>query len=237
MNTPDTNIIISTFNEEENIETAVREAARAMPSAEIVVVDGGTDRTYERACALREEIPNLVVIKNENDRGKGHAIRTGVSAAKGRYMAQFDADLQFSADDLPALIAPVREGRCDVCVGSRFLKSSNRDAYKPIFYRDLGNRFLSVLMSLLTGRKVTDVTSGMKAWSREAMARIAFEDDRYSYEAEIIIKAAVRGLRLQEVPVSYASRDKGESMHRSVWALFRAGATIAIKSIRWRWKS
>ncbi|HMP72689.1 MAG TPA: glycosyltransferase family 2 protein [Kiritimatiellia bacterium] len=226
--------IVSCFNEQETIEACVKSIHLALPEAEILVVDGGHDQTFEIASALIPEIPRLRVVRNLDDRGKGHAIREGCRLASGPIIAQFDADLQFFAEDLPHLIEPLLAQKCDLCVGSRFLPSADRAAYQPMFFRDLGNRLLSSLLSLLSGHRLTDVTTGMKAWTREAGERIDFTDDRYSYEAEIVLKAARRGLRILEVPVKYASRTHGQSMHQSNFALIRAGTVIALKSIGWR---
>ncbi len=237
MNSPEVSIIISCFNEAAMIEACIRQVARAMPGAEILIVHGGTDQTLEIARRLSAEIPAVQPIRNENDRGKGHAIKTGIARARGRVMAQFDADLQFFAEDLPALIEPVLRGECDLCLGSRFLPTSNADAYKPTFFRDAGNRVLALVVSLLIGRRVTDVTSGVKAWSRSAIQAIDFQDDRYSYEAEIVVRAGSLGQRIREVPVRYASRRTGESMHRNSLAVVRAGLTIIFKSVLCRMKS
>ncbi len=224
-------VIVSCFNEEKSIERCIRAVAAAMPGAEIVVVHGGNDRTLEIACALREEFPQTVPVRNENDRGKGHGVKTGSARACGDIMAQFDADLQFFAADLPALVQPLLDGECDVCLGSRFLPASNRAAYQPSLFRDLGNRLLATYLSLLVGTKVTDVTAGVKAWTREAIKRIALRDDCYSYEAEIVLRAGLLGLRLKEVPVSYASRREGASMHAGNLAVAKAGAVIILKCL------
>ena len=237
MNSPEVSVIISCFNEEAMSEACLRQVARALPAAEILVVHGGTDRTLEIARRLAGELPMVRPIRNENDRGKGHPIKTGVAQARGRVMAQFDADLQFFAEDLPALVKPVLRGECDLCLGSRFLPLSNADAYQPAFFRDAGNRVLALVVSLLIGRRVTDVTSGVKAWTREAIQAIDFQDDRYSYEAEIVVRAGALGLRILEIPVRYASRQAGASMHRNSWAVVRAGLTIILKSIICRLKS
>ena len=224
-------VIVSCFNEEKNIERCIRSVAAAMPGAEIVVVHGGSDRTLEIARALAQEFPQVVPVRNENDRGKGHGVRSGIQRASGDIMAQFDADLQFFATDLPALVRPLLDGECDVCLGSRFLPASNRAAYRPSLYRDLGNRVLATYLSLLVGSKVTDVTAGVKAWTRDAIGRIAFRDDSYSYEAEIVLRAGLLRLRLKEVPVSYASRHEGASMHASNLAVAKAGAVIILKCL------
>ena len=227
-------VIISCFNEESNIEKCVRSVANSLPGAEIVVVHGGSDRTLEIAKELGREIPDVVAVRNENDRGKGHGVKTGIERATGEIMAQFDADLQFFAEDLPAVIGAVADGSCDLCLGSRFLPSSDRSAYRPSFFRDLGNRMLSWMVSALIGRRVTDVTGGTKAWSRDAIRRIAYRDDRYSYEAEIVVRAGSLGLRIRELPVRYASRAGGGSMHANNRAVIQAGSVIILKAIRCR---
>ncbi len=227
--TPAFSVIVSAWNEEKNIENVIRSVAAATPAAEIVVVHGGTDRTLEIAKTLQAEFPQVVAVRNENDRGKGHGIKTGIARASGNYMAQFDADLQFFATDLPALVQPLLDGKADVCVGSRFLPSSDWAAYKPSFFRDMGNRVLSAYISVLIGQKVTNVTTGMKAWTRGAIQEIDFRDERYSYEAEIVVRAGLLRQRIVEVPVSYASRSEGESMHRSNLAVIRAGLVIMRK--------
>ena len=186
----DVSIIISCFNEEKSIEHCVRSVYAALPDAEIVVVHGGNDRTLEIAKSLQSEIPNINPVRNENDRGKGHGIKTGIAHAQGHVMAQFDADLQFMATDLPSLIEPVVSGRKDVSLGSRFLPASDRAAYKPSFFRDMGNRVLATYISILIGQRVTDVTAGMKAWTRTAIEQIDLQDDAYSYEAEIVVRTA-----------------------------------------------
>jgi glycosyltransferase involved in cell wall biosynthesis len=231
MTPPEVSILISCRNEEANVERCIREVARVLPRAEILIIDGGTDRTFDIAESLRGEFPTVRPIRNIGDRGKGHAIKTGVAAATAPVMAQFDCDLQFFADDLPALLAPVLRGECDLTLGSRFLHGSDRTAYQPIFFRDAGNRLLSAYISLLSARRVTDATAGIKAWTRAAMQQIDFRDDRYSYEAEMIVRAARLGLRIADIPVRYASRAAGASMHASSAQVVKAGLVIMAKAL------
>lgn len=237
MNFRDASIIIACRNEEQVIEQCLHAVVRAVPGAEIVVVDGGTDETFSKAQHLAKQWPQIKPVRNQPDFGKGHAIRRGIEAASGKIMAQFDADMQFSAEDLPALLGPIVAGEADVTLGSRFLPASNRSAYRPIFWRDIGNRWLSLYVSMLIGKRVTDVTSGVKAWTREGMERIDFQDHRYCYELEIIVRAARLGLRIKDVPVRYADRTSGRSMHRNSFAVARAGATMMVKSFQARMRS
>lgn len=230
MTTPRLSVIVSCFNEEQTIASCVRGIARVLPEAEIVVVHGGSDGTYDRAVELSRSLPQVRPVRNPDDRGKGHGIKTGLAHATGDVQAQFDADLQFSPDDLPAVFAPLIEGRADVVLGSRFLPASDRSAYRPSFFRDFGNRLLAAWVSLLIGQRVTDVTAGLKAWTREAIRRIDFQDDRYSYEAEIVARAGALKLRVVEAPVRYAGRAEGASMHSDNLAVIRAGLTIVFKA-------
>jgi glycosyltransferase involved in cell wall biosynthesis len=229
-------VIIACFNEEANIEHCLKSVLAACPDAEILVVHGGSDQTGAITLRMAGEFPQIRLVKNENDRGKGHAIRTGIAAASHDVMAQFDADNQFFAEDLPALVAPIFRDEADVTLGSRFMGSSDRTAYKPSFFRDIGNRSLSLYVTLLTGRPVTDVTAGVKAWTRKSIEAINLKDDRYSYEAEIVVRAAVLKQRVKEVPVRYASRIAGNSMHSNNLAVIRAGLTIMAHCLRFRFR-
>jgi len=234
---PQISVIIACFNEEENIEMCMRSVATAMPESEILVVHGGTDRTAEIATQLQLEIPSIRVVRNQNDRGKGHAIRKGIECAAHDIMVQFDADNQFYATDLPALVEPILEGKADVTLGSRFLPSADRSAYKPSFFRDYGNRTLSTYVGLLCGKKVTDVTAGVKSWTRSAITKINLTDDKYSYEAEIVVRALRLGLNILDVPVRYSSRTAGESMHTSTLRVIIAGLSIMKNCISFRFRN
>jgi glycosyltransferase involved in cell wall biosynthesis len=229
-------VLVACRNEEANIARCLEELLRVLPDAEILILDGGTDRTFEITSSFARVHPSIRPIRNPDDRGKGHAIKLGIQEATGSVMCQFDCDLQFFADDLPALLNPVIRGEYDLLLGSRFLRTSDRAAYKTIFLRDFGNWVVAAWVSLLIGRRVTDVTAGVKAWTREAIRRIDFRDDRYSYEAEMVVRAGRLGLRIGEIPVRYASRVAGESMHRNSLALGKAGLTIMLKALAARWR-
>ncbi len=205
-------ILIATFDEQDVIETCVRRVAAVYPEgAEILVIDGGSDRTGEIVRALEGELP-VRYVRNENDRGKGHAIRTGSEHARGDVMAQIDADLQFLPEELPRLVAPIIEGRADVTLGSRFARGSVRGPGSTPLFRTLGNMFASGYASVLFGHRMTDVQAGMKAWSREAMRRLGpLTSDDYAYEVEIPARALSAGLRVVDVPITTEARAGGET--------------------------
>jgi len=210
-------IIIACLNEEDTIIECLERLTQSAPDAEILVLHGGKDRTYDRAKTFAQSHPNVVPVRNENDRGKGSAIKAGIERASFNVMCQFDADLQFEPEDIARVMAPVLEGRADVVIGSRFMKKADASDYKFSFLRAVGNRMVNAWVSLLCGQSITDVTTGYKAWTRAAMQKIRFQDDGFVYEVEIPVRACVEGLRVAQVPVKYQDRQGGVSGHGTGW--------------------
>lgn len=229
---PEVSILIPAFNEEAVIEECLVQVTSVMNErTEVLVIDGGHDGTAAKVRQVAAIRPEVRYVPNHPDRGKGHAIRTGIGLARGRWQAQFDADLQFDAADLPALLEPLRTGRADVVLGSRFLPESGRDI-EATWLRSLGNHVVSAWVSLLFGRQFTDVMAGIKAWSAEAAARMDLRSDDYSYELEIPARACRLGLRIVEVPVTTRARSKGASKVRVISAGLRALGS----AVRFRWE-
>ena len=203
---------MAAFDEQATIEACVRRILSVFPrGCEVLVVDGGSDRTGEIVRALEPELDGLRYVRNEGDRGKGHAIRTGIAAARAGVMAQIDADLQFLPEELPRLVAPILDGRAQVTLGTRFAAGSVRRRGATPLARRAGNALVAAYTSVLVGRRLTDVLAGMKAWTREAADAMALESDGYVYEVEIPAKALQRGLRLVEVPITTDARQGGHT--------------------------
>jgi glycosyltransferase involved in cell wall biosynthesis len=218
MQRPDLSVIVATFDEQATIDNCVRQVFAVYPhNCELLVVDGGSDRTGEIVRRLTEEFANLRYIRNENDRGKGHAIRTGIAAARADVMAQIDADLQFLPRELPRLVDPIRQGTADVTLGTRFARHSVRLRGSTPWLRTFGNKTASLYASILFWHRMTDVQAGMKAWSRDAIDKIDLKSDNYSYEVEIPVKALRRGLRVVDVPITTDARQGGETCVHVVW--------------------
>jgi len=141
----------------------------------------------------------------------------GIARATHAVMCQFDADLQFAPEDLPALFLPVLNGAADLTIGSRFMRGADSSQYKFSFLRVVGNWIVNAWTSLMCGRRMTDVTTGSKAWTRAAIAAIDFRDLKFVYEVEIVVRAARLGLRIVQVPVAYHNRQGGVSGHGKGW--------------------
>jgi glycosyltransferase involved in cell wall biosynthesis len=205
-------VIVATFNEQDTIEHCIHRILNVYPTGcEVLVVDGGSDDTRGVVQRLAEHNPLIRYVRNENDRGKGHATRTGIAAARADIMAQIDADLQFLPEELPMVLRPIQEDKADVVLGSRFATDSIRRPGSTPFFRTLGNKTASWYASVLFWHRMTDVQAGMKAWTRQAANQINLRSDNYSYEVEIPVKALRKGLRVVDVPITTDARQGGET--------------------------
>lgn len=223
-------IIIPTFNEANNIEACLRRTIAAQPTAEVLVVDGGSDATERIVSEIASQHPSIRYISNRPDKGKGHAIRTGIEHARGEILVQLDADLQFLPEEIDLLVAPIREDRADFTLGSRFESSSTRKRGATPFIRTVGNRTVSALASLLFATTMRDVLAGFKAWKRSVTQSYALTSDTYSYEVELPLRAIHKKWRVVSVPITTEPRIQGQSSVR----VFRAGAQILYDIIRFR---
>jgi glycosyltransferase involved in cell wall biosynthesis len=151
--------VIPAFDEEEGIAGVVEGVLARGPWREVLVVDdGSTDRTAERAAAAGAR-----VLRHPNNKGNGAAVKTGIREAQGDVILLMDADGQHDPDDAPALVAPV--GGYDMVIGAR---SSGDQAMS----RAVGNAIFKAIASWLTGRSIPDLTSGYRAAKRARLLEV-----------------------------------------------------------------
>lgn len=223
-------IIVAAFNEEDSIATTLGDLQTHLPEGvEVLVIDGGNDHTGEIVRSMEPSFPGLRHIAHTDDRGKGHAIRTGIAQARGQWHVQFDADGQFLAKDIASLVEPLQTGEADIVLGSRFMSDSGADE-DAAWHRNLGNFITSGWASLLFAHRMTDVLAGIKAWTRDAADVIDLQSDTFEYEVEIPTKALRRGLRVIDRPVGTRARDAGDSKV----PVIRTGLKVLAATARFR---
>lgn len=222
-------VIVSCFNEESVIEECISRTHRTLPGAEVIVICGGKDRTFELASAMNARLPGLIVKRNYGDSGKGHAIKLGITLASRDLIVQQDADLQFMPEEIPKLVAPILAGEADITFGARFMPGSNVTNYKFSLFRVMGNRIVNSYISWLTGIKFHDITTGHKAWTRRAIEAVNFRDNAFLYEMEIAVRGALKGQRIKMVPITYLNRQGGISGHGTGWMEVLSIVTTGIR--------
>jgi glycosyltransferase involved in cell wall biosynthesis len=215
-------VIIPVYNEEESLENAVRRVRRFCPGSELIVVDDGSgDRTAGIAKRL-----GVVLVSHDRNRGYGAALKTGFSRARGEYVAFLDADMTYDPRYIPVLLDRARAGGLDVAWGNRFGTGKNR---MPAV-RKLGNRIISLVMLLVTGKRVRDCASGERLIKRDALGRLGVGDlpDDLDFITGLTKRIVSRGLRYREIPIDYDLRE-GKSKLR----IFRHGYRMVRNIIKY----
>lgn len=200
--------LIPAYNEETSVGEVV---IKTIPYVDRVVVidDGSSDRTSEVARKA-----GALVLKLPVNLGYGAALHTGyIFAHKNNFdvIVQLDADGQHKPEDIPRLIAPIKEGKADVVIGSRFLSDSD---WRGTLARRIGMKFFSILIRLLTGKIITDPTSGFQAMNKDVIKRLAlgaYPDD--FPDADVVVMLMREKFRIVEVGVNMSPPPAGKSMH------------------------
>jgi glycosyltransferase involved in cell wall biosynthesis len=212
--------IVPARNEEGAIGGVVAEIKSFDPLLDVVVVDdGSTDRTAALADAAGAEVVRLPY-----NLGIGGAVQTGFKYAleHGYDVAvRLDGDGQHDPRQLPQLLAPLERGDADVVVGSRFAVGGSVD-YRPPFARRAGIRWFAKLVSLLTGQKLTDTTSGFQAVNARAIRLFAADYPHDYPEVEAAVMVVRHKLRIVEVPASMRGRESGSSSITAFRSLYYA---------------
>lgn len=212
-------VVIPVYNEEKWIGELVRRVEVVPIPKEIIIVDDcSSDGT--RAVLRELEKRHRVVYQPEN-RGKGAALRTGFEHASGDVVIVQDADLEYDPADYPRLLQPIVEGKADVVYGSRFIGHSHRVLY---YWHYVANRLLTTASNMFTNLNLTDMETCYKVFRREVLQSIQLQSNRFGFEPEVTAKIAKcrPGLRIYEVPVSYAGRTYEEGKKIGLKDAFQA---------------
>jgi glycosyltransferase involved in cell wall biosynthesis len=216
----DTVVFIPAWNEEENLPAVLHDLQAELPAVDVLVVDdGSTDATAAVARNHGAEVLSLGSNKGLPvgiARGYRWALEHGYA-----FCGRVDADGQHRPDELARLLALVREGSCDVAVGSRFVSGEGYEPYRyrPEGVRRLGTALLRRAMRPVLGRPFGDATSGLYAVNAAALPILAAPFATEAPEVEALIRLADAGLRVEEVPVDMEPRAGGESKLRGRKAL------------------
>jgi glycosyltransferase involved in cell wall biosynthesis len=198
-------VIIPALNEEEPIGAVVRECfASGLPDLVLVVDNGSTDRTAERARAAGARIVS------EPNRGYGGACAAGIRALSPdcQIVVFLDGDGSDCPELMGRLVSPITNGEQDFVIGSR--TRGNRERGSMNFQQVFAGRIAGVLLRLLYGVRYTDMCP-FRAIRRAALERLGMKEETYGWNLEMQMRAAREGLKILEVPVNHRCRAGGES--------------------------
>ncbi|GGN92894.1 glycosyltransferase family 2 protein [Saccharibacillus kuerlensis] len=222
-------LIIPAFNEADNIEALIANLHRHKLDA-VIINDGSTDNTASICRQLGANIVNLPC-----NLGIGGAVQTGYKYAyeHGYDIAiQFDGDGQHPAEFVPALITPLLNDEADMTIGSRYIK---KEGFQSTFARRMGIVYFSRLIRMISGKTVTDPTSGFRAVNKKIMSIFATQYPTDYPEPESIVHVLRVGGRITEIPVVMLERVGGRSsIHsfRSVYYMIKVSLAILIDALR-----
>jgi len=207
----DLSIVVPAYDEElrlgGGISTILQYLAENSINAELVVVDDGSkDHTAGVARETAAQFPEIStnVVRYEQNRGKGFAVKTGLQAAKSDIALFSDADLSTPIDEMHKLIEPIRNGEFDITFGSRALDRTLIGTHQP-WLRENGGRVVNFMIRKMSGLEFADTQCGFKAFNLTKFRPLldVMTIDRFGFDIEFLFVAKYHGLRLAEIPVRW----------------------------------
>ncbi|MGQ9793853.1 MAG: polyprenol monophosphomannose synthase [Anaerolineae bacterium] len=231
----DISVILPTYNERENIVPLIQRALEALSpyQVEIIVVDDNSpDGTWQEVAKLAENDARVRLIHRTQERGLTTAIATGITHARGKWVAWMDCDLSMPPEDLSRLAQALQSG-ADMAVGSRYLPGGGDVGHSRMAL--VFSRLINWSASLLLDRRLTDYTSGFIMARREVFERIPLRGDYGEYCIDLLYRALRTGFYVVEVPYVCVPRRAGESKTAThLLGFFKRGWKYIVTVLRLR---
>lgn len=220
-------VLMPVYNEAATVEEVVRRVLAVPVEKEVLVVDDASDDgTSEVLLALVARNPGLLrLVRHEENRGKGAAIRTGLPLASGEAVAVQDADLEYPPEALPEALSLIASGAADAVFGSRFLTGGAGFTRR----RRAANRLLTGLTNLLASGRLTDMETGMKVVRTGVLRALDLRSRTFDFEVEVSVKLLRGGYRVLEIPIDYV----GRGFHEGKKLTWRDGLRAVCALAKW----
>ena len=228
--------VIPAYNESSRIrptlDALLRYTQEQSWDVEILVVnDGSTDDTAQVVREYGKQHPQILLVENPGNRGKGYSVRNGMLHARGDVCLFTDADLSSPMTEAPKLFAAIAQG-ADIAIGSRWLRTELQTERQPL-YRQAFGRIFNLALRIILGLRFADTQCGFKAFRRDAAQQIfpLQKIERWGFDPEILFLARRAGLKTEEVPVVWA-HSEGTRLNP-----LRDGLRMFVEVLRIRWYS
>ena len=216
MNITKLSIIIPAYNEDRTIHLILDRIKdvnlkNGIAKEIIIVNDCSADDTEKAVENFIAANPSLEIkyLKHEVNKGKGAALRTGISRATGEYLIVQDADLEYDPKEYNDMLKPVMAGFADVVYGSRFIGGNPHRIL--FFWHTIGNRVLTFLSNMFTNMNLTDMESCYKLFNTKMIQSVSLKENRFGFEPEVTAKISrIHNIRIYEVGLSYYGRSYEE---------------------------
>jgi len=228
----DLSLVIPAFNEELRLLPTLERlhahlSARSMSYEILVVDDGSRDNTREVVEAAATRFPNLTLLGQRPNRGKGAAVRRGMLAARGRIRIMWDADCSMPPEELPRLVAQIVAGTAEIAIGSRYAKGAK--TVKQPSYRVMWSRLCNKAVQRWVVPGVLDTQCGFKAFTAGAALNLfgSATIDGWAFDLEILALARRRGFAIEEVGVEWKDDERSHvNPFTDFWKVIREALTI-----------
>mgnify|MGYP001330397209 CR=1 FL=1 len=201
-------VVIPAYNEEKRIGSSLTRVYEYLKKRDfdfeiIVIDDGSKDKTLNLLTEYSQKNPNLIVLKNENNQGKGFSVKKGILKSKGNIILFTDADLSTPIEEIDKLINYLKEGY-QIAIGSRALPESRIEIYQ-VWYRQLMGKAFNKIIRIILNLDYYDTQCGFKCFQRTAALEIfkSMKISGFSFDIEVLFIANHRGLKIKEVPVRW----------------------------------
>jgi dolichol-phosphate mannosyltransferase len=218
-------IVIPIYSEEALLSRVLDRVRKLSFEKELILVDDcSQDKTWQILQQEAATHPDTVILHHNINQGKGASIRTGLKHVTGDIVIIQDADLEYNPEDIPAVIAPIIDGKVKVAYGSRFLGNIK----KMRLPNRVANYLLAWLVSVLYGQKITDEATAYKAFRTEVIKQLKLNCTRFEFCPEVTAKVLKQGYKIIETPVSFEARTFEEGK-KIGWRDFIVAVYILLK--------